>query len=147
MVRYEHTQRGTVIQVAILTGAAVSFGLSRLVPAPPFVAPMLLAVFAACAYMFSSLTIRITDRALHWCFGPGIFRKTLSLADIRTVEVTRTRLLDGWGIHKTSRGWLYNVSGFDAVHITLYSGRGVLLGTDEPDRLRNAIVRRIAVAR
>jgi hypothetical protein len=108
---------------------------------------MLLAVFAACAYMFSSLTIRITDRALHWCFGPGIFRKTLSLADIKTVEVTRTRLLDGWGIHKTSRGWLYNVSGFDAVHITLYSGRGVLLGTDEPDRLRNAIVRRIAVAR
>jgi len=77
---------------------------------------------------------------------PRIFRKTLSLADIKTVEVTRTRLLDGWGIHKTSRGWLYNVSGFDAVLITLHSGKGILLGTDEPERLRSAIARRIASA-
>jgi hypothetical protein len=108
---------------------------------------MVLVVFVVCAYMFSSLTIHITGRALHWCFGPGIFRKTLSLADIKTVEVTRTRLLDGWGIHKTSRGWLYNVSGFDAVLITLHSGKGILLGTDEPERLRSAIARRIASGR
>jgi len=143
MVRYEHTQRGTIIQAALLIGAVICFGLSRLVAAPPFVVPMVLVVFVVCAYMFSSLTIHITDHALHWCFGPGTFRKTLALADIKTAEVTRTRLLDGWGIHKTSRGWLYNVSGFDAVLITLHSGKGILLGTDEPDRLRSAILRAI----
>ncbi len=147
MVRYEHTQRGTVIQAALLIGAVVCFGLSRLLPAPPFVVPMVLVVFVVCAYMFSSLTIHITDRALHWCFGPGMFRKALSLEDIKGVEVTRTTLLDGWGIHKTSRGWLYNVSGFDAVLITLYGGKGILLGTDEPERLRNAIVRAIGRSR
>ena len=133
--------------MALLIGAIISFGLSRLVPAPPFVVPMVLVVVVACAYMFSSLTIHITDRALHWCFGPGMFRKTLALADIKTVEITRTRLLDGWGIHRTSRGWLYNVSGFGAVLITLHSGEGILLGTDEPDRLRNAILRRIGAGR
>jgi len=69
---------------------------------------------------------------------PGIFRKTLSLATSRpssNADEASGRL----GIHKTSRGWLYNVSGFDAVLITLHSGKGILLGTDEPERLRSAI--------
>ena len=74
MVRYEHTQRGTVLQAAFLIGAVVCFAATQLVPAPPFVAPMVLVVFVICAYMFSSLTIQVTDRALHWCFGPGMFR-------------------------------------------------------------------------
>jgi len=147
MVRYEHTQRGTALQVGFLIGAAVCFAATQLVPAPPFVAPMVLVVFAICAYMFSSLTIRVTDRAVHWCFGPGMFRKEVALTEIKSAEVTQTRAMDGWGAHKTSRGWLYNVSGFDAVLITLHSGKGILLGTDEPDRLRSAIVRRIGLGR
>ena len=147
MIRYEHTQRGTVVQVALLIGAAGCFALTQLVPAPPFVAPMVLVVFAVCAYLFSSLTIRVTDRALHWCFGPGMFRKELAVTEIRTAEVTRTRLLEGWGIHRTSRGWLYNVSGFDAVLITLHSGKSILLGTDEPVRLRSAILGTIGLGR
>lgn len=147
MTRYEHTQRGTVVQVALLIGAAVCFGLSQLVPAPPFVAPLVLVVVVICAYMFSSLTVQITDRSLHWCFGPGMFRKEVALAEIKTAEVTRTRLVEGWGIHKTSRGWLYNVSGFDAVLITLYNGKSILLGTDEPARLRSAILMAIGRGR
>ncbi len=97
--------------------------------------------------MFSSLTIHITGRALHWCFGPGMFRKEVALTEIEVVEVTRTRVMDGWGAHKTSRGWLYNVSGFDAVLITLHSGKRILLGTDEPVRLRSAILRAIGHGR
>ena len=143
MIRYEHTQRGTVVQVALVIGALVCFGLSQFLSAPPFVVPMVVAVFVICAYMFSSLTVQITDRELHWCFGPGMFRKELDLAEIVSVEVTRTRLLEGWGIHKTSRGWLYNVSGFGAVLLTLHGGKRILLGTDEPDRLRLAILQGI----
>jgi uncharacterized membrane protein YfcA len=144
VIRYEHTQRGTVVQIALLIGAVLCFALAQFLPAPPFVVPMVLIVLVTFAYMFSSLTIQVTDRALHWCFGPGMFRKQVSLTDIKTVETTRTRLLEGWGIHKTSRGWLYNVSGFDAVLITLQGGTSILLGTDEPDRLRSAILRDVA---
>jgi hypothetical protein len=143
MVRYEHTQRGTVVQAALAVGALVCFGLAQFLSAPPFVIPLALALVVICAYMFSSLTIHVTDRALHWCFGPGIFRKTLALEDIKTVEVTHTRLLDGWGVHRTPRGWLYNVSGFHAILITLHGGKGILLGTDEPDRLRAVLLRAI----
>jgi hypothetical protein len=147
MIRYEHTQRGTVVQVAFLLGAVVCFGLSQFFPAPPFVVPMVLAVFVICAYMFSSLTIQVTNRAVHWCFGPGMFRKELAFTDIKGVEVTRTRFLEGWGIHKTARGWLYNVSGFDAILISLHGGKVILLGTDEPEVLRAAIVKAIGRGR
>jgi hypothetical protein len=140
VIRYEHTQRGTVVQAALAVGALVCFGLAQFLSAPPFVIPMALALVVICAYMFSSLTIQITDRTLRWCFGPGMFRKELALAEIAAVEVTRTRLLEGWGIHRTSRGWLYNVSGFDAVLLRLSGGKRVLLGTDEPERLRAAIL-------
>lgn len=147
MVRYQHTQRGTVIQAALAIGAVVCFALSQFFPAPPFVVPMVLVVFVTFAYMFSSLTIHVTDHELGWCFGPGMFRKQVALSEIKSAEVTRTRIIEGWGIHKTSRGWLYNVSGFDAVSITLHSGKGILIGTDEPERLRSAIVRAMGRSR
>lgn len=141
MTRYEHTQRGTVILVALLIGVAICSALVTLAPAPPFVVPMVFGVFVVCAYMFSSLTIQITGRTLCWYFGPGLFRKKILLSDIRGAEVARTRLIHGWGIHRTTRGWLYNVSGFDAVAVRLDAGKEILLGTDEPERLRAAILR------
>ena len=141
MIRYEHTQRGTVILAVLLVGAAICIALATLKSAPPFVVPMVFGVSVVCAYMFSSLTIQITGRTLRWYFGPGLFRKQISLSDIQGAEVTRTRLIHGWGIHHTSKGWLYNVSGFDAVAVRLDAGKDVLLGTDEPERLRAAILR------
>jgi hypothetical protein len=140
MIRYEHTQRGTVILAALLIGAAICAALATLAPAPPFVVPMVFGVFVVCAYMFSSLTIQITGRTLCWYFGPGLFRKKILLSDIRGAEVARTRLIHGWGIHRITRGWLYNVSGFDAVAVRLDTGKEILLGTDEPERLRAAIL-------
>jgi hypothetical protein len=144
MIRYEHTQRGTVMLVALVGAAAVCLAITAAVPAPPYVAPMVFGVFIVCAYMFSSLTIQIAGRTLRWHFGPGIFRKEVPLSEILGAEVTETRLIHGWGIHHTPRGWLYNVSGFQAVVVRLRSGKQLLLGTDEPERLRAAILRAIA---
>ena len=44
------------------------------------------------------------------------------------------------GIHHTPYGWLYNVSGFDAVAITLRDGRKFAVGTDDPHGLITAIL-------
>ena len=48
-------------------------------------------------------------------FGPGIVRKQLALSEIVSAEMTKSTILEGWGIHYTKRGWLYNVSGRGAV--------------------------------
>jgi hypothetical protein len=74
-------------------------------------------------------------------FGFGWPRKTLPLKGIAAVEVTRTTFLEGWGLRRTRRGWLYNVSGFDAVLLRLADGRSMMVGTDEPRRLKAAIER------
>ena len=46
-----------------------------------------------------------------------------------------------WLGHLTPYGWLYNVSGLDAVAITLRDGRKFALGTDDPEGLVTAIRR------
>lgn len=141
MIRYEHTQRGTVLLVTLLAAVLFFLALDRLAPTARGIPLTLTGILAICGFLFSSLTIRITDRALRWQFGPGLIRKEVPLKDIESAEVAQTTFLQGWGIHYTARGWLYNVSGFRAVAVRLKSGRRFLLGTDEPEKLQAAILR------
>jgi hypothetical protein len=85
------------------------------------------------------LTIEITEWELRWRFGPGLFRKSVKLSDIASAKPVRTNFLNGWGIHLTRFGWLYNVSGLDAVAITLKNGKRFALGTDEAHSLLAAL--------
>ena len=147
MVGYEHRQHARVLRVLLLWAAVAAVLLAFVVPVPPATLFLVAAILAGCAVGFSSLTIQVTDRSLVWCFGPGLFRKAVPLAEISAAEVTRTRWLDGWGIHLTRRGWLYNVWGFDAVLVTRANGKSFLLGTDEPERLRLAILEGVAMTR
>jgi hypothetical protein len=116
-------------------------------PVPPAVPVLVAAILVGCAVVFSAVTIQITDRVLAWHFGPGLFRKAVPLADIAAAEVAQIGWLDGWGIHLTRRGWLYNVSGFRAVLVTQANGKSFLLGTDEPERLRLVILEGAQAAR
>jgi len=106
--------------------------------APPVIVPIILLV---CLALFYKLRITIEDETLCASFGPGIIRKKVRLAEIVGCEPIRIRWWFGWGIHLTPCGWLYNVSGFDAVAITLRDGRKFALGTDDPDGLTEVIRR------
>ena len=70
-----------------------------------------------------------------------LFKKKVPLAQIIACEPIRIRWWYGWGIHLTPYGWLYNVSGLDAVAIALRTGRKFGLGTDDPHGLVAAIWR------
>jgi hypothetical protein len=93
------------------------------------------------AGLLTSLTVRVTADRVDWRFGPGVVRFSLPLTEITTVAVTRTPLWAGIGIHWIFTGWVYNVSGRDAVVLTKRDGSRVWIGTDEPDRLAAAIER------
>ena len=145
---YEHTQHGWPVRIA--------FGLTALVflvmvsvrpfdlPMPRAVLIVGAAVAVALGVLWSRMTICIDDDRLRWSFGPGWPRFALPLAAIRSVEATRTTLWQGWGIHHTRRGWLYNIAGGDAVLLTRADGKRLLLGTDEPRRLKFALERAIS---
>lgn len=128
---YRHTQRGTLI-LAVTLGMAMVFAvLAMMLLKPLWLAPVILLVTA---WLFSSLTVEITDRELRWRFGPGLIRKSVPLNEIISAQPVRTG--PSWGIHWSPRtGWLYNVSGFDAVAVTLRNGKKFALGTDEPQAL------------
>ena len=100
-----------------------------------------LAFSAVIGWVWGALTVRLQDDQLQVRFGLGFPRKSLPLGEIAAVEVTRTTFLEGWGLRRTRRGWLYNVSGFDAVLLRLTNGRTLMVGTDEPRRLKTAIER------
>jgi hypothetical protein len=89
--------------------------------------------------LFYRLTITITEETLCASFGIGMIRKRVSVAEITACEPMRIRWWYGWGIHLTPYGWLYNVSGLDAVAITLRNGRKFALGSDDPQGLAEAV--------
>ena len=137
MTRYEHTQVGHVIIWSLLAIILIVSGFAGLSHREiPLVVSIILLV---CLVLFYKLRITIEDETLCASFGPGIIRKRVRLAEIVGCEPIRIRWWYGWGIHLTPFGWLYNVSGLDAVAITLRTGRKFALGTDDPHGLTAAI--------
>jgi hypothetical protein len=148
---YEHRQTGWWMRIGLLAGAVLLVGMTALGDlrdSPSGQVALLLGAMLAVAigWLWSSLTVRIADSALRLQFGLGLPRKTVPLADLESVEVTRTRFIDGWGVHWTRRGWLYNVSGFDAVLLRRKDGKALLVGTDEPRKLKAALERALTTA-
>jgi hypothetical protein len=137
VTRYEHTQIGHVIIWSLLPIILIVSGGLISNHAPPIIVSIILLV---CVVLFYRLKIAIEDETLCASFGPGIIRKRVLLAEIVGCEPIRIRWWYGWGIHLTPRGWLYNVSGLDAVAITLRDGRKLVFGTDDPHGLTTAIL-------
>lgn len=104
---------------------------------------LLSTAFLVVFMLFSSLTIEIDHSSLAWRFGPGLIRKEIPLADIAAADIIRTRFLDGIGIHFTKHGWLYSVSGRDAVVVTLKNGSRFALGSNDPVGLWEGIEKRL----
>jgi hypothetical protein len=98
------------------------------------------------ALLFRKLTITVDEKAFRAAFGPGFIHKEVAISEIERCEPMRIRWWYGLGIHLTRNGWLYNVSGGDAVILHLRDGRRLCFGTDEPQELQ-AAVRRFASAR
>ncbi len=137
MSNYRHTQKGQLILWALWTAAAIqlviAFAVNQLVVWQIIGAVTVLLLLIG--WLFSSLTVSVSESELKWHFGPGFWRKSIARADIKSAEPVKTKWWYGWGIRYTPRGWLYNVSGFDAVAVTEHSGRTTLIGTDKPDAL------------
>ena len=141
---YEHTQAGILMR-AILGGTTLLvLGVTAVVGLHPIIVAVLAAQVAA-LLLFGSLTVAIDGDTVRLHFGVGLIRKSFPLADIRSARAVRGRWWHGWGIRWIpGTGWLYNVSGFDAVELDLDGDRKVRIGTDEPQALTAAVERALA---
>ena len=104
--------------------------------------PFLLIILTALAVsllLFSILTVKVDGEEVSVRFGVGLIRKRFPLSEIESHSAVRNPWYYGWGLRRTPIGWLYNVSGLEAVEITLKDGRKVRIGTDDPTGLDAAI--------
>jgi len=136
---YRHTQFGT-LTIALIAGVILILGATIPLFGPHPITVSIMVLLGILGSLFASMTVAVDHRSVRIAFGPGWPRRDVSIPSIRRAEAIRTRWYDGWGIHATARGLLYNVSGFDAVDVTLTDGRHILIGTDQPADLQAAIL-------
>lgn len=95
---------------------------------------------ALLATQVCSLTIRVDERGVSWNFGFSLPTGHIPFDDIADVQVTQTGFLSGMGVRWTPQhGWLWQVSGRDAVMIRKKDRSIITLGTNDATGLYNAI--------
>jgi hypothetical protein len=146
MTYYNHTQPGRwpYVLYALMIGLIIAICL---IPNEQMVVAILSAIaalLAFCGLIFGSLTISDEGDHLTLHFGPlPVLFTTIRYADITSVEIGRTSIIDGWGMHYVPfRGRTYNVWGFDCVKLTL-DRKIIRLGTDDAKELAKVIRKRM----
>jgi len=135
---YSHRQFGRAFVAMIV---AIMFFLAALsvLSGLYIIAPTALAISALVAVLFHSLLVEVDGDALRLSYGIGIVRKRFDMDALRDAYAVRNKWWYGLGIRLTAHGWLYNVSGLDAVEIVRISGKKFRVGTDEPQALVAAL--------
>ena len=141
---YRHAQNGTIMIVSVaLIMAAVAVSLLLVASGPggegllALAAPV--AVCIAMLALFGRLTVSVDQQTIRLAFGIGLIARQIALSEVASCEPVRTRWWYGWGIRMTPRGWLWNVSGSQAVEIAYRPGGHFLIGTNDPTGLCRAI--------
>ena len=149
MTPYKHTQIGYLMLVVTLA-ALVLFAWAQITARlePPSVDSgtnlLVTAIMALILFIlasFTALTASIDENYLRIKFGYGIFARKFALNQIASVQAVKNHWYYGWGIRLWlwPKMWIYNVSGFDAVEITMKNGKVYRIGTDVPEELETAI--------
>ena len=148
MPSYCHRQRGYLQWATWVPGLALA-GFAAFAADQATAPRMILAASAVLmvltGFCFQYLEVADAGEALSLRFGPiPLFHRRIPYARIRSVERTRSDVLDGWGIHYLGgRGWIWNVWGFDCVRLDL-EGRHFRVGTDDAANLTAFLSTKIA---
>ena len=141
VVRYHHTQNGAVMLIVLLFASILSGGAGYLTASSPVRWPLFAWTIglAILAWLFSSLTVAVTERELHWYFGPGIWKYCIALAEIEDIRIVHNKWRNGFGIRIAPGLRMYNVSGIVAVELRLKSGNTYRIGTNDAEGLSTAL--------
>jgi hypothetical protein len=151
MEHYKHTQIGYLMISVTLIVIAFFIWLQITARAEPpsydsganFAMTAIMALILFLLASFSTLTTAIDEHVLKIRFGLGIFRKKFLLTEIASVKKVRNHWYYGWGIKLWfwPYMWIYNVSGFDAVELTMKNGKIYRIGTNESDVLEKTLLK------
>ncbi|HMB25372.1 MAG TPA: hypothetical protein VKP08_21165 [Anaerolineales bacterium] len=138
MNKYKHTQIGYVLIVAI--SAAILLIVSLMFTTAGFnPIAVVLGFMILCLALFATLTVEVDEQALNLRFGIGIIQKRFMLQDIAAYRAVKNPWYYGWGIHLIPRGWIFNVSGWEAVELQMKNGAKYRIGSDDAAGLVSAL--------
>ena len=148
MHHYENTQPGTFIRVmtgswvvlfGVLVVVMLALGQKEAAILLGVVTVGLALILGIVLVLCHSLTVRVSRSEIALSFGVGLIRKQFPIGDISGASIVQNRWYNGFGIRKIRGGWLYNVSGFDAIEIQLKNERKYRIGTNQPKELLAAV--------
>lgn len=94
--------------------------------------------------LFYKLDVQVTDQDVTFRFGIGLIRRKIPLDQIIDAKVVKNSIWSGWGIRVGPSFTLYNVSGFNAIELTLKGKkRKVRIGTTVPEKLSQYINQKV----
>lgn len=135
---YFHTQRAPLCLI-LYASALASFAIVLSIGEPEGLmigggAGLLIGLLAPC---FHHLTVEDAGDELAIRFGPiPLFHRMVRYSDMASVDVGRTLILDGWGIHLSVRGgWVWNLWGRTCVVVHFKNGGTLRIGTDDAENL------------
>ena len=139
MQTYRHRQTGLLLPLVLGSAAALTMIALIRTPQRSLVTILVLAVLLLSMGLLWALTVEVTaDHVIVW-FGPGLIHRRFRLDAIRHARIVRNPWYYGWGVRLIPDGWLFNVSGFDAVELELENNHRFRIGTDAPQQLLVAI--------
>jgi hypothetical protein len=138
-MRYQHTQVATVILAVMALIALVMAVIAALSPVVRISFITVVSLLAVVGALFHSLTVKVSTDWIECSFGPGFIHRRIALSRISDARPVRNLWWYGFGIRLTPKGWLWNVSGLDAVELIFKDGGKFRIGTDEPEELAAAI--------
>lgn len=145
-MKYEHTQHGKLHYLLYLTTLVlIAFGVAIRNDHFGVFVIFLGAVFCLLfGVSFHTLTVKDAGDHLRIFTGPlPLFKKKIKYSEISSAEITKSSLIDGWGIHYWfGRGWIINIWGFDCVALRL-DKKKFRIGTDDPQGLYRFLKDRI----
>ncbi|HTX59028.1 MAG TPA: hypothetical protein VMH02_05065 [Verrucomicrobiae bacterium] len=145
---YRHEQVGRLLiayLAAIAAAALAVLGFYAAAPSTPLLSKIVLAIVFVVPLLaiaaFARLTVCVEGSGVRWglTFGfPGGF---VPFDQVESVEIVPVSFWYGIGIHLTVRGWVWNVALGRGVQIHRRAGLPIVLGTDDPEGLLQAIER------
>lgn len=93
-----------------------------------------------CLLTFHQIKITVTDKNVSFKMGIGLIKKTYALQDITKCKPVRNSAWSGIGIRLIPNGWLFNVSGLEAIELSFKSRSSITrIGTNKAAEVANLI--------
>lgn len=94
--------------------------------------------------VFSRLETQVLDEGIALSYLPFLKRRVYHWDELQSAEIRKynpIRDYGGWGWRRGwgKKGWVYNVSGNKGLQLVFKDGRRILIGTQRPDELEQAV--------